>query len=321
MKKIFIAGIIALMGSLLFSCAKEEESVIVNPDGTRSLTATATIEGQATKTYYTDNGDVSVGSDAIDVSWNTNDSFDAYYSGSSHVTFSTTDGGDKFTASAPAATTAGTATTATTPTGALGDDIIRQVMTDSRGEVWVVTNRGVQRYHRPTDGFQTVTFHGEPGANVNDAMQAVPLYSVSDDRQCNNMYLDRRGRLWVAFRDRGLRMTARGRGPGHGPQRHTPQGLCLFPVLRVYPPRRRARGRFGRGREVQLDAGAAFSGVSATLTSRKLSSVSLSLEAEGDSALKFTLPGESVATVVMTGAGMARDVQSVPSAWKNCSTR
>ena len=114
----------------------------------------------------------------------------------------------------------------------LSDNIVRQLMTDSDGFVWVVNNRGVQRYNRMTDGFDAVTFGEGQAANVNDILQtpdgkiwvlsaAEGIFEVSTGNltarpieaynralrqqgECDNMYYDSKGRVWVAYKDRGL---------------------------------------------------------------------------------------------------------------------
>ena len=113
----------------------------------------------------------------------------------------------------------------------LSDDIVRCLMTDRDGGVWVVTNRGVQRYNRATDGFENVEFSEGTAANVNDILQtpdgriwilsakagvlevgsdmkAKPLEAINKHvkRECSRMYLDKRGRLWIAYGDAGMQM-------------------------------------------------------------------------------------------------------------------
>ena len=103
MERRIIAGLLSLAGLVLFSCAKSGEQTPaeeISAEPTRTVVATASIDGQDTKTTYTDNG---VGS-SIDVDWATNDSFNAYYSGSSSVVFNTTDG-TIFTADVPGGAT------------------------------------------------------------------------------------------------------------------------------------------------------------------------------------------------------------------------
>ena len=101
MKKLYIAWAIALTGILLFSCTKEIDRTAAVPENTVTISATASIEGQATKTDYTDNG-----TSGIAVDWSTEDSFKAYYStdgtysSSDYQMFSTTDG-SSFTGAFP----------------------------------------------------------------------------------------------------------------------------------------------------------------------------------------------------------------------------
>ena len=124
----------------------------------------------------------------------------------------------------------------------LCDDIVRCVMTASDGRVWVVTNRGVQHYNRMTDAFETVMFAGSNTANISDILEtpdgkiwllsahsgvyevqggsldAVPLTTVNRHLRKNtadNMYLDRKGRLWVAYSDAPLQMIDTKSGKTH----------------------------------------------------------------------------------------------------------
>ncbi len=124
----------------------------------------------------------------------------------------------------------------------LCDDIVRCVMTASDGRVWVVTNRGVQHYNRMTDAFETVMFAGSNTANISDILEtpngkiwllsahsgvyevqggsldAVPLTAVNRHLRKNmadNMYLDRKGRLWVAYSDAPLQMIDTKSGKTH----------------------------------------------------------------------------------------------------------
>lgn len=114
---------------------------------------------------------------------------------------------------------------------ALSDDIVRCLMADRDGGVWVVTNRGVHRYDRATDGFECVAFSEGTTANINDILQtpdghvwllsanagvlevgsdmkAKPLEYINKHLRgvCDHMYLDRRGRLWIAYSDAGMQM-------------------------------------------------------------------------------------------------------------------
>ena len=121
-----------------------------------------------------------------------------------------------------------------TNAGSLFDNIVRQLFTDRDGAVWVVSNRGVQRYNRPTDSFETVTFPNWQTANINDILEtadghiwllsagngvfqlstndlaAQPLEAVNrhlkKDGRCDNMFLDSRRRLWIGYEGRGLHM-------------------------------------------------------------------------------------------------------------------
>lgn len=113
----------------------------------------------------------------------------------------------------------------------LSDDIIRCLMTDSSGRVWVVNNKGVQRYNRMTNGFESVMFDDGPLANiydilqtpdghiwllsakvgvlgVNESLQAKPIKKINQHvrEECNNMFLDSKGRLWIGYNNAGLLM-------------------------------------------------------------------------------------------------------------------
>ncbi len=115
----------------------------------------------------------------------------------------------------------------------LADDIVRKLMTDREGNVWVVSNRGVQRYNCLYDNFESARFSESTAENINDILQtadghiwllsadhglyelnpgsmdAHPLATVNKclkNRSCDNMYTDSKGRLWVAYRDRGLQV-------------------------------------------------------------------------------------------------------------------
>lgn len=118
--------------------------------------------------------------------------------------------------------------------GSLFDNIVRQLFTDRNGAVWVVSNRGVQRYNRLTDSFETVTFSNWQTANINDILEtgdgkvwllsagdgvfqvnpqdlsAQPLEAVNrhlkKDSRFDNMFLDSRQRLWIGYESRGLHM-------------------------------------------------------------------------------------------------------------------
>lgn len=50
----------------------------------------------------------------------------------------------------------------------LGDNIIRRLLLSKKGELWIVTNRGVQRYLSNKDHFETVHFGDELTANVDN---------------------------------------------------------------------------------------------------------------------------------------------------------
>lgn len=117
-------------------------------------------------------------------------------------------------------------------TRSLSDNIVRRLMTDRDGRLWVVTNQGVQRYSRMSDSFETVSFGESLTANANDILQrpdgkiwvltayngvydvdpekmvAVPVEAVNkhidQNEQADNLYLDSRGRLWVAYEGSGL---------------------------------------------------------------------------------------------------------------------
>lgn len=112
----------------------------------------------------------------------------------------------------------------------LDDDIIRHVMAGRDGSVWVITNLGVQRYNALADSFESVSFGSGGTANVNDLLQtpegkvlllhaqegvfeldgmkALPMDDVNRHlaAECDNMYYDSKGRLWIAYKDRGLLM-------------------------------------------------------------------------------------------------------------------
>lgn len=134
-----------------------------------------------------------------------------------------------------------------TQPGVLADDIVRQVFPGRDGDVWVVTNLGVQRYDRLSDRFEPVRFGDGLTANVNDILQTPEgkiwiLHArrgvlevdgmearalervnraVTFEGEKNNMYLDGRGRLWIGFREKGLQMVDSGSGEarfyGDGP--------------------------------------------------------------------------------------------------------
>lgn len=115
----------------------------------------------------------------------------------------------------------------------LADDIVRLLFVDHKGSVWVVSNIAVQRYNRLTDSFERVSFgEDHPTANINDMLQTPDgkLWLLSAERKVyevdeanltvkpvdavnrhllktkntDNMYLDRSGRLWVAYQGTGL---------------------------------------------------------------------------------------------------------------------
>lgn len=116
----------------------------------------------------------------------------------------------------------------------LFDNIIRHLFTDKDGNVWVVSNRSVQRYNYITDSFETVNFGERNTSDVNDILQTadghiwllsavggvfqVDMNSLSaqllDDinkvlkkgSKYDNMFLDSKQRLWVSFESRGLQM-------------------------------------------------------------------------------------------------------------------
>ena len=116
----------------------------------------------------------------------------------------------------------------------LADDIVRRLLIGSDGTLWIVTNRGVQRYSRLSDSFETVAFGESLAANINDiletpsgkvwllsaadgvyevdaaVMEAHPVEAVNRrlalHSEADNMYLDSKGRLWVSDRDEGLQM-------------------------------------------------------------------------------------------------------------------
>lgn len=116
----------------------------------------------------------------------------------------------------------------------LADDIVRQLMVDSRGTLWIVSNTAVQRYDRPTDAFATVTFEGRPAINANDVLEAPDgsiwvlsatggvyrldgssltgeaLTSVNthlrQGQVLDVMCLDSRQRLWISYQDKVLQM-------------------------------------------------------------------------------------------------------------------
>lgn len=114
----------------------------------------------------------------------------------------------------------------------LADNVVRKLLTASDGTLWVVCNRGVQRYNRMTDGFETILFDGRPTANINDIVQGrdgkIWLLSATSgvfevgtadtearridsvtkhiDRSstADNLLLDSRQRLWIAYSESGL---------------------------------------------------------------------------------------------------------------------
>lgn len=113
--------------------------------------------------------------------------------------------------------------------GQLQDDIIRRLLVDREGCLWVVTNSGVQRYHKESNTFETVMFGPQSTADINDimetpegeiwllsasqgAMRVKGLEAIAIDmvkkplsgQQADNMYLDSKRRLWIAFSDKGL---------------------------------------------------------------------------------------------------------------------
>lgn len=118
-----------------------------------------------------------------------------------------------------------------TSSNSLSEDLVRCLLTDRDGGVWVVTNCGVHRYDRATDGFECVAFSEGTTANINDILQtpdghvwllsanagvlevgsdmkAKPLEYINKHLRgvCDHMYLDRRGRLWIAYSDAGMQM-------------------------------------------------------------------------------------------------------------------
>ena len=120
---------------------------------------------------------------------------------------------------------------ADTQAGLQTDDIVRRLMTDRNGTVWVVYNMGVQRYNRLTNSFESVKFDDVTSANITDILQSpdghiwllganVGVFEVGDDLQarevksinrhlkgsCSKMFLDSKGRLWINYGDTGLQM-------------------------------------------------------------------------------------------------------------------
>lgn len=120
---------------------------------------------------------------------------------------------------------------ADTQAGLQTDDIVRRLMTDRDGTVWVVYNMGVQRYNRLTNSFESVKFDDVTSANITDILQSpdghiwllganVGVFEVGDDLQarevksinrhlkgaCGKMFLDSKGRLWINYSDTGLQM-------------------------------------------------------------------------------------------------------------------
>ena len=106
----------------------------------------------------------------------------------------------------------------------LGDNIIRKLLISKKGELWIVTNRGVQRYLPDKDHFQTVRFNGELTANVDNISETpdghIWLFDMAhglmeiDEQQMNirtldqlnklinleqvgRIFVDHRYRLWV----------------------------------------------------------------------------------------------------------------------------
>ena len=95
MKKTVIAGTFALAAMMILSCTKEMNPISdILSGGHGRITATATIEGQDTKTDYVSNAGSTIG-----VTWSSSDSFKAYYGASfgSNLVFSTADKGTTFT--------------------------------------------------------------------------------------------------------------------------------------------------------------------------------------------------------------------------------
>ena len=116
----------------------------------------------------------------------------------------------------------------------LADDVVWHLQADRQGGVWVLTNRGVQYYNRQTDSFETVIFSDDAPAHVNDILQASdgriwvlqatggvvevsadnltarPVEAVNRhmhlEKEASTMFLDSKGRLWVAYGDSGLQM-------------------------------------------------------------------------------------------------------------------
>ena len=116
----------------------------------------------------------------------------------------------------------------------LSDDIVRLLMVDRDGTVWVIGNSGVQRYNRMSDSFESLLFHGSPQSDVNDILQtpdgeiwllsshdgifkvntndmtATPVERINrlvqKKEEGDNMYLDSKDRLWLGYRMSGLQM-------------------------------------------------------------------------------------------------------------------
>lgn len=116
----------------------------------------------------------------------------------------------------------------------LVSDIVRNVAIDHEGTLWVVCNRGVQRYDRMSDAFETVNWGNSWTADINDilhtregkiwvlsathgvyqidkgTMKAQPVATINKHMKlqsvADNMYLDSKGRLWIAYVEDGLQM-------------------------------------------------------------------------------------------------------------------
>ena len=115
----------------------------------------------------------------------------------------------------------------------LGDNIIRRLLLSKKGELWIVTNRGVQRYLSNKDHFETVHFGDELTANVDNIAEtpddhiwlldiAHGLMEVDEQQmairtkdnlnklinleQVGRIFVDHHYRLWICYKDEGLLM-------------------------------------------------------------------------------------------------------------------
>ncbi len=114
----------------------------------------------------------------------------------------------------------------------LADGLVRHLMVDREGRLWVVTNTNIQRYNPLADNFEKVTFSDTQPATISGIQQAPSgdiwllskggLWTINThdlradhhptiDAQLredykDNMLLDSKGRLWVGYRGHKLQM-------------------------------------------------------------------------------------------------------------------